>query len=528
MLRRILNVLGWLGVAFVVGSLGIRFFRPDLGNLQKSLAIAGLVCVLLYILSDWREIAATFSRRQARYGTLAVVSALLVLAILVGINYVADRQNKRWDLTEAKQFSLSDQTRKVLQGLKSPVRVMVFDRDESFRRFRDRLSEYEYITPQLKVEYVDIDKQPARAREYQVQSYGTVVVDYQKRVERTTSSEEQDITNAIVKAVEGQQKRVYFVQGHGEKDTASSDERSGLNSIAAALARDNFTVEKLVLAQQKDVPADAGVLVIAGPTVDYLPAEIDMLKRYLAHGGKVLFLVDPPDRSDSQPLTNLLALVHDWGMDPGQGLVLDPVGQALGMGADAPVAASYPSHPITERFSVLSAFPLARPVTPVSGGVNGHIAQPIVETSPQSFVKQDLSVLRQGGQVALDESKGDKAGPVTIAAAVSTPVESAGSGQADGKKEEPAKKQETRVVVFGDSDFITNSVLGVPGNRDLFLNAVNWLAQQENLIAVRAREPQDRRVSLTPGQSRWALLQSLLIVPGLVLLAGFVTWWRRR
>jgi ABC-type uncharacterized transport system involved in gliding motility auxiliary subunit len=379
----------------------------------------------------------------------------------------------------------------------------------------------------VKVEYVDPDRQPARAKEYQVQSYGTVIAEYQKRIERTTSDAEQDITNAIIKAVEGQQKRVYFVQGHGEKETSSSDERSGYNAIAAALGRDNFSVEKLVLAQQRDVPDDASVLVIAGPRVDYLQPEVEMLRRYLSKGGKALFMIDPPDRSDSPPLTNLEGLIRDWGIELGHDVVLDPVGQALGMGADAPVAAAFPAHPITERFNVLTAFPLTQSVTPIVGGPNGRYAQPVVETSPQSFTKKDMSVLRQGGQVALDESKGDKKGPITIAAAVSVPT-SETTPTPPGAKPDENKKPESRVVVFGDSDFVTNGVLGVPGNRDLFMNTVNWLAQQENLIAIRPREPEDRRIALTPAQNRWALIQSLLLVPGLVLIAGLVTWWRRR
>jgi ABC-type uncharacterized transport system involved in gliding motility auxiliary subunit len=533
MLRRALNILGWAGIVLVASSLGVLYFRPDQVALRQGLAIGGLVCVLLYTLSEWREIVAVFSRRQARYGAFSVLSALFVLGILVGVNYVAGRQNWRWDLTAARQFSLSDQTRRVLQALKEPVRIRVFDRDLAFGRFRDRLSEYEYVSPQVKVEYIDIDKQPALARELQVQSYGTVVVEYRDRIERTTSAEEQDLTNAIIKAVEGQQKRVYFVQGHGERDTGTSDERGGYTAIAAALARDNFSVEKLVLAQQQDVPADAAVVVIAGPTVDYLALEIDMLRRYLGRGGKAFFMLDPPDRSDSPPLTNLIALVNEWGIEVGSDVVLDEVGQALGMGAAAPVAATFPAHPITERFRVLSAFPLTRSVTPMPGGAGGRFAQPIVETSPQSFAKKDISALRQGGAIRMDEAAGDRPGPITIAAAVAAPADAPPPGSAEpggdeAKADADAKKTETRVVVFGDSDFATNGVLGVPGNRDLFLNVVNWLAQQENLIAIRPREPEDRRITLTPAQGRWAFFQSILIVPGLALFAGFLTWWRRR
>jgi len=210
-------------------------------------------------------------------------------------------------------------------------------------------------------------------------------------------------------------------------------------------------------------------------------------------------------------------------------VVLDPVGQALGMGADTPVAAEFPSHPITERFNVLTAFPLTQSVTPITTGPDNKYAQPIVETSPQSFAKKDLSVLREGGKVTFDEARGDRKGPITIAAAGSTPVADAdATPPAGGAKPDEKKKTETRVAVYGDSDFVTNGVLGIPGNRDLFLNTVNWLAQQENLIAIRPREAEDRRIALTPAQSRWALIQSLLLVPGLVLIAGFITWWRRR
>ena len=183
--------------------------------------------------------------------------------------------------------------------------------------------------------------------------------------------------------VSGQQRKVYFTQGHGEKDTTSS-ERDGYNAIAAALGRENYTVDKLVLAQQGAVPDDAAVVVVAGPRTDFFPPEIDALKKYLDKAGKLLLELDPPDKADSPPLTNLIALAHDWGIDVGNNVVVDVsgMGRLIGTDASVPVAANYPSHPITQRFSFITAFPLAREATPVSGGVNGHIAQPFVETEP--------------------------------------------------------------------------------------------------------------------------------------------------
>jgi len=530
MLNRILGLLGWLGTALVFSGVAVRFLRPEMRQVWNGLAIAGLVCVLLYMLSQWREVVRAFRGRQARYGTLSLVSILIVLGILVAINYVAGRQNKRWDLTANQVFSLSDQTRKVLQSLSDPVRLVVFSRDQDFGRFRDRLGEYEYASPKVKVDYVDVDRQPALARQYEVQQYGTIVVEYQGRSERTTSDSEQDITNAIIKATEGKQKKVYFVEGHGEKDPTSADERSGYNAVSTALGHDNFAVEKLVLAQQRSVPADATVVAVGGPTVDYLPGEVDALRAFLNKGGKLLLMIDPPDRDDSPALTNLISLAREWGFEIGNDVVLDEMGQMLGTGASAPVAASFPAHPITDRFRLLTAFPLTRSVTAVSGGANGRLAQVIVETSPQSFAKSDLAPLRKGGEVAFNEAQ-DKKGPIAIAAAVSTPAPEQPPAAGDEKAPEapgPQKKTETRIVVYGDSDFASNGVLGIPGNRDLFLNTVNWLAQQESLIAIRAKEPEDRRVTLTADQQRRTFYLSVLLIPAAVLAAGFFTWWRRR
>ena len=117
MLKRVLGLLGWLGVALVFAAVAIRFLRPEWQQYYNGLAIAGLVCTLLYILSQWREIGQAFAGRNARFGTLAAASVVVVLAILVAINYLGTRHNRRFDLTAAKQFELSDQTKKVLHDL---------------------------------------------------------------------------------------------------------------------------------------------------------------------------------------------------------------------------------------------------------------------------------------------------------------------------------------------------------------------------------------------------------------------------
>jgi gliding motility-associatede transport system auxiliary component len=529
MMKRILDIVGWLGTALVAVAVALTVV-PSLnrfGEYSRPLALAGLVCVIAYVAGQWREIAQFYERRQARYGTLTATSVLVVLAILVALNYIAGKQNKRWDLTTNKQFSLSDQSRNVLQKLDSPLQILVFAKDEEFPRYQDKLKEYEYTSKKVTTEYIDPDKKRAVAQQNNIQQYGTIVINYKGRTERVTADGEQDITNGIIKAVSGQQRKVYFTQGHGEKDTGSA-ERDGYNTIAAALGRENYTVEKLVLAQQTAVPDDAAVVVVAGPRIDFFPQEVDALKKYLDKGGKLFLELDPPDKADSPPQANLIALAHDWGVQAGNNIVVDAsgMGKLIGTDASVPIAANYPSHPITQRFSFITAFPLAREASPVTGGVNGHTAQGFVETSPRSWAETDIKGLLTSGEVSLDEAKGDKKGPITIGSAVNAPIANA---PAPKPGDDPtAPKPETRVVVVGDSDFASNGILGVQGNRDLFMNIVGWLSQQENLISIRPKEPDDRRITMTSTVQTNVTILSLLIIPGLVFASGVYTWWRRR
>jgi ABC-type uncharacterized transport system involved in gliding motility auxiliary subunit len=524
MVKRILSIVGWIGTGLVFVAAAIRFGFPAKDQYAFYLALAGLVCVLAYTLGQWREIAQVFSRRQARYGTLSATSILVVLGILVAINYIGAKQNKRWDLTANKQFSLSQQTKNVLAKLDSPLQILVFAQEPDFPSFQDKLKEYSYASKNVSTEYIDPDKKQAIAKENQVQQYGTIVFKYKGRTERVTSSTEQDITNGIIKVVSGTEKKVYFTAGHGEKDTTSS-EREGYASISSALKNENYGVDKVVLAQTGAVPDDAAVVIVAGPKTDFFPPEIDALKKYLAKSGKLLLEIDPPEKPDSPPYTNLIALAHEWGMDVGNDIVVDisGMGRLIGTGPDIPVAANYPAHAITQKFNYITAYPLARSVTPVPGGVDGHTAQSFIETSPRSWAESDIKSLLTTGQVSFDENKGDKKGPVSIAAAVN-----AASASDAPKVEADAPKPETRVVVIGDSDFASNSILGIQGNRDMFMNIVGWLSQQENLIAIRPKEADDRRVTMTAAQQANVTWLSLLIIPAVIFGAGVYTWWQRR
>src|SRR6266511_2460433 len=351
MVKKILNIVGWIGTGLVFVALAVSFVQTfsNYSQYSRPLAIAGLVCVLAYSAGQWQEIAAMFQRRQARYGALAGTSIVIVLGILIAVNYIGTRTKKRWDLTASKQFSLSDQSKSVVAKLDAPLQVLVFAQEPEFPRYQDKLKEYTYLSKQVAAEYIDPHKKPAIARQNQITQYGTIILNYKGRTEKVTADSEQDITNGIIKVVSGQQRKVYFTQGHGERDTAGSD-RNGYGTIVAALGKENYSTDKLVIAQTAAVPDDASVVIVAGPKIDFLPSEMEPLKKYLEKGGKLLLELDPPDKADSQPLAGVTALAHDWGIEVGNDVVVDISGR-IG-DPTVPVAAAYPAHPITDRFSV--------------------------------------------------------------------------------------------------------------------------------------------------------------------------------
>ena len=540
MVNPIPNVLGWVGAGLVFAGAAIRLGYPAGEPFVPYLVWSGLACTVAYGASQWREIAHAFRGRHARYGTLAGVSGLVVLGILIAVNYIGAQQNKRWDLTANQAFSLSDQSRQVLEALDSPLHLTVFVREPDFARFKDKLREYEYISKQMTTEYVDPDKKPAVARQNGVQQYGTIIFTYKGRIDQVTISPErditeQDLTNGIIKAVSGEQKKVYFVQGHGEHDTVST-ERDGYSTIAAALGRENYVVDKIVLAQAGAVPDDATVVIVAGPATDFLSAEIDMLRDYLDRSGKLLLELDPPDAPDSLPLSNLIALARSWGIDVGANVIVDGsgMGQLIGTDATAPIVAQYGTHPIGERLNVMTAYPLSRSVVPIPNGVDGRIAQSFAETSERSVaIRADvatmITALTAGNE--LDDSKIDRRGPIPIAAAVS--VASTAAPPPDVPltplaTPDPAPRPEARLAVIGDSDFAANAYLGVQGNRDMFMNTLGWLSQQESLIAIRPKEAGDRRIAMTAAQQTLTTWFSLLVLPACVFGAGIYTWSRRR
>lgn len=519
-MQRILNIIGWIGTALVVVALGLRIFgHGAYDRYAIYMAWSGLVCVLLYPIGQWREISSQFNQRQTKYATVAATSVVVVLGILIAVNYLSERRfSKRWDLTKNAVHTLSDQSQKVVAGLDSPLTMTLVDRSQNFESYRDRLAQYQDASRQVRIEYLDGELEPVKAKQFDVQAFPTLVLQYKGKTEKVLSIEEREITSAVIRVMSGKQRKAYFVQGHGEHDPAG-DMPTAYKGVAQLLKGDNITVDSLVLSQKKDVPDDATVLIVAGPTTDFLDEEIAALKRYLTKGGKLLLMLDPTFGERAQPLTKLIAVAKEWGVDVGNDIVIDTSTNR----AELVVAQSYPAHPITQSFRLASIYPLTRSVTPASPAPEGKTVQTFVRSGAQAWAETDLKGLAAQTEPKPEPDKGDKTGPVSIAVAVSTPAP-----PADAKPDDPKTPPQTRLAVIGDSDFASDAVAGSLGNADMFLNIINWLTAQENLISIRPKEPGNSRLTITPNEMSAVKLVSTIGVPALIFAIGIFTWWRRR
>jgi ABC-type uncharacterized transport system involved in gliding motility auxiliary subunit len=503
--REIFKSIAWLGLSVAVAGVLRYFIQETLTNFSRWLIIGGSAALAVGLAGNFRGVIGFFGRRGTRLGANTLVLAASVLALLVAANVLASRHPKRFDLTEEKLYSLSDQTRKVLSNLKLDVQVMKFDTEDD-PLLRDRMAEYRAINKRITYQFVDPQEKPELARQYGVARRGEIVVSSGARTERPADGSEQELTNALLKLTRDVVKNMCFVEGHGEKSPASREEE-GLSGVEKGLERENYKVRSVNLVAEGAVPADCSVLVVAGPKREFFPQEVEFVKKFLEGGGRAMLMFDPDTK------TNFEDLLKSWRIAMGDDTVLDVsgIGRLFGTGPAVPLVVEYGAHPIAKDFErSMTAFPLARSVKQLdtkSEPVDGISVTELLKTSANSWAETDL----KNRTARFDEGK-DTRGPISL-------------GVAATKK---SGEKEARLVVVGDSDFASNRYAGLQLNADLFFNAMNWLAQDEDLISVRPKSPKNREVTLTQSQQNMMFWSSVVFLPALVLLAGTLIWWRRR
>lgn len=520
MMNLIKKSLNYISLSLLALAVIFLILWPQHKNTALILGIAGIVLIIVYLVLNLAELKETLKKKSFLYSSNMFLIVILVLAILVLLNFFLARHHYRVDFTSAKIHSLSEQSISVVKNLKKEVQVKCFFREGNVSRqtMENILKIYAYHSPKIKYEFIDPDKNPGLVKKYDITQDGTTVFECGDKENRITTTSEEDITNALIKVTREKKKVLYFLEGHGENSVEDTGD-SGFSTAKSELEKIGYEVKKLTLALSDTFPADCSVLFIPGPKKQLLPNELETIKNYLNRGGRVFFMLDPETASG---LENFLA---DYGVRLVNDLVVDPVSRLLGGDYFMPVVTEYEYHEITRNFRYASFFPLARSVEIADTKPEGLVLTTIAKTSPNSWSERQL----EKKEVTFDRDK-DKQGPITLAVVGNKTIseETKSESQENKPENQQKEKKELRLAVFGDSDFITNRYYNLSGNGNLFLNTVNWLTEESDLISIQPRTRTPRTISLTPNQGRFLMFLSVILLPLAVLAAGLFIWLRRR
>lgn len=537
-MNRILSILASLkNLAAILCAVGvfiailIRFFLPELTESVLGLLIVSLVLFLIFVIGARKEIKDFMLSRRGRYGLNTIVMIVVFIAILICANYLGVIKHRRFDVTSSSQFTLAPQTVNVIKGLKAPVQAIgFFPSGSQFqaprREVQNLLEEYRYFNRDFSFKFVDPEAKPALAKQYQVRYNGTIIFESGSRQKVILGANEQNFTGALLEVTGIKAKKIYFLTGHGERDMNDKGE-GGYFVARRGLIRDLYQMETLNLTLTPEVPQDCAVLILAGAKKAFPPAEKKALQDYLKRNGKILFLVDP------NPPTEITEIMAEWGITIDQGRVIDKRAYAApDMASPAIFRGNYPPYVITAGLDT-TYFPDAAAVI-LTNELSRVLVKKDTDKDKAAEAKWPLTPVQYGNVAVLPallttqsswlEKTGKKTqGPLALGAMLiaSAPlVEEMASDLKRGKL--------TRLVVIGDSDFASNVHIQNGGNGDLFLNAVNWLAEEEHLINIRPKQYSFRKLVIGKNAVRFIRYSSVGLLPVLVLIMGGIIWWRKR
>jgi len=537
-LRRSAPLLAALGTIGLVGGTLLAVWVPELAGFALVTSVASMGLLAAAGMASLDVIFKTFMGRRGRFSGMGLATVAIAVGLAVMVNVIANATGASWDLTATRQFEISPQAVAVLEALDTPVEVIGFvvpanESDSLFRATSEQLlSEFAKHTDQISYRFVDPDLEPSVARSFGAVRFPSLVFasdpsGSRVAVDKDALSEQRMVT-AILSATRTQQHVVYFVEGHGERD--SNDLRGGslgYGFAARGLRADGYSVLSLNLLRT-GVPSDASALIIAAPQGEMTQAESDVLISWLADGGRAVLLVEPD--GNSPEITH--AMLATWGLEQLPGAVVDPARSAASDQRSLVVQRDqYLSDTtITQGGAIVG--PLGSTLLPGASALRAmpDIARrldegatvpvrygPIANSSSDSWVSTDL------GSEIFDEGS-DVRGPHTLGLV----IEASGTITESPTAEFDPKRPLTRLVVFGDTDFASNRHFADLGNGDLFLNAVNWVLEDQALISIRAKTEVFRPLVLTANEFNLIRYVAWFLLPAAMAAGAAFFWWRRR
>ncbi|GJL67555.1 MAG: hypothetical protein NPIRA06_01900 [Nitrospirales bacterium] len=498
------SILGIAGTILVLIGLGLPLFHPAGGSASSILLGLGTLCLLGYFAFHFRSLTALARTRSTRLGAHSLFSVLLAGIVVALINFLAAKHAPEWDFSETQHFTLSRQTYQVLRTLPREVKLTAFTHEGSpgYGGYQDLLTTYAKESPLITLTFIDPERQPDKAKEYQVSRIDTVVVESGPQKVYLQRSSEADMTNALLRVTQDKKKRIAFVTGHGEK-SLSDTESSGLSRAGDALTKQGYEVG--TVDWQDTASHEAAVLIVASSTDAVSSDDQQRISQFLEKGGRVLVMDDPGSGTSLDPLFT------PWGIQLGTGILADEQDR-LGRGSPtALLVRTFTTHDITEDFTTPILFPVSRSVTfdTAQGKTWEYVA--LAQTSPESWEETDLNS-PQPEFTAGEDPKG----PFTVAGLlIHKPVDQSPAAQ-------------SAVLIVGNAAFATNGYLTYPGNTDFFLKAIAWLAQEDALVSLTPKDPAFHPFIPNPSQEQALVFFQVLFLPLLTLFIGLSVWKRRR
>ncbi|MBI2836502.1 MAG: Gldg family protein [Chloroflexi bacterium] len=519
------RLLAILGVVASLSGLIVMLLLPGIKLAAWGVLALGVALLAVAFVLDFRRVTRAITGRRGLFGAGTGVMAAIFVGIIIFVNAVSITNYRRFDITALGQFTLTSKTKEVLADLDKPVEVLFFygvasQIDVTLRSYAESLlNEYANESNKLTVRFIDTDEQPELARQNEISNYSTsvfksgelrrvvfpwelVVLNEQGQVSAIEA--ENAFTSAILEVTGAVQKKVYFLTGHGEAGI-SSNAAGGYNNARRALLDNLFQVGTLDLAVTPQIAEDAAGLIIAGPQEPLTTTESDILKRYLADGGWVMLMLNPNSPQSFRQL------IEGWGVKTEEGIIID---------SEEFVSPNkeYPKVPRT-RFALFLAvteayFPGATAIIPQETPLENLEITPLAYTSRNSWLEKEFGA---GKEPVLSEGV-DVKGPLALGVLIAVKVP---------EKPDEAFK-DTRLIVFGDSDFASNQHFFNGDNGEVFIKAVNVLTTGKELISIERKVLPFRRMLVTQEQANFITYSSVAVLPLLVLLAGAVIWWRRR
>jgi len=514
-------ILRWVSIGVSLASLVVGaglYIVQHQWNLYLQISLGLFVIGLaIFVVLDPDSIRKLLTGRQARYGSNALILTVAFLGILVVVNYLAYKNTKRWDLTADQTNTLAKETVDVLKSLPDSVVAKAFFTSDatlasSKESAKSLLDKYVFDGGgKFQYEFIDPNKDPVTAQDAGISKDGSIVLFMGNAKQSVSTISETDLTGAMLRLMNPGAHVIYFLTGHGEFPIDGGSDQS-YTQLSTALGSKNYKVSTLNLLATNQIPQDASVVVIAGPKKPLTDAEVGLMDTYIKNGGSIVVMEDPvidtQFGNSPDPLMNDLA--QTYGIDLGSNVVVDAYGYQAFQNAYFAVGYQYATHVITQKMSTMgTGFQSARSVSADNSVGTDYSKTQLILTVDQSWGETDIASI-QNNSVKFNQGT-DLVGPIPLAVAA--------EGTNNGG----------RLVVFGDSDFATNAYYGFYGNGDMIVNSIDWAAKEENLISLTPKNTVDRYLVQPQAYTMGLiLLGSMVVLPGIVLVAGIGSWVARK